>query len=64
MHESLGYLKIILEMKYYFKCRLDSLTKVDLETDFLYHYSTARRLVSAIEEVRVRKYVSEGVGTR
>ncbi|KAK0445815.1 hypothetical protein EV421DRAFT_1902179 [Armillaria borealis] len=57
-------LKIITEMKGYFRCGLDSLLKVDLETDFAYRYSTARRLMSAIEEIRVRKYVSEGVGTR
>ncbi len=44
-------------------CGLDSLLKVDLETNFVYRCSTARKLVSAIEEVRVRKYVSEGVGT-
>ncbi len=35
--------------------------EVDLETDFVYRHSTARRLISAIEEVRAGQYVSEGV---
>ncbi len=35
--------------------------KVDLETDFVYRHSTARRLVSAIEKAGAGRYVSEGV---
>ncbi len=41
--------------------RIGRSLKVDLETDFVYRHSTARRLVSAIEEVRAGQYVSEGV---
>ncbi|KAK0504442.1 hypothetical protein EDD18DRAFT_1133755 [Armillaria luteobubalina] len=72
LKEVLGY--VIPETKDFFECGMDSLQaarirrrigrslKVDnLETDFVYRHSTARRLVSAIEEVRVGKYISEGV---
>ncbi|PBK63110.1 acetyl-CoA synthetase-like protein [Armillaria solidipes] len=71
LKEVLGY--VIPETKDFFECGMDSLQaarirrrigrslKVDLETDFVYRHSTARRLVSAIEEVRVGRYVSEGV---
>ncbi len=71
LKEVLGY--VIPEMKDFFECGMDSLQaarirrrigrslKANLETDFVYRHSTARRLVSAIEEVRVGRYVSEGV---
>ncbi|KAK0202205.1 hypothetical protein DFS33DRAFT_1444321, partial [Desarmillaria ectypa] len=72
LKEVLGY--VIPEMKDFFECGMDSLQaarirrrigrslKVDLETDFVYRHSTARRLLSAIEEVRAGRYVSEGIG--
>ncbi|KAK0457438.1 uncharacterized protein EV420DRAFT_1548198 [Desarmillaria tabescens] len=72
LKEVLGY--DIPEAKDFFECGMDSLQaarirrrigrslKADLETDFVYRHSTARRLVSAIEEVRAGRYVSEGVG--
>ncbi|KAK0221405.1 hypothetical protein IW262DRAFT_897554 [Armillaria fumosa] len=72
LKEVLGY--VIPETKDFFECGMDSLQaarirrrigrslKVDnLETDFVYRHSTARKLVSAIEEVRAGRYVSEGV---
>ncbi len=56
-----------------FECEMDSLQaariwrrigrslKGNIKTDFVYRHSTARRLVSAIEEVRAGQYISEGV---
>lgn len=55
---------IIPQTKDYLSCALVSVPKVDLETNFVYRFSTARMLVSAIEEVRAWKDVSEWMGPR